>query len=247
MEELAPLYFICYQRYIKTVTGRPIVSSIDSPTERISQLLDIILQPFVQKTRSFLKDTPDFINKIIDIQLTNEDWFLSLDVVGLYTNIPHDGEINAIKILSQNRHSCENLKNDTLIKLLKCVLKINNFTFNDKNYLQISGTAMGAMVAPTYANLYMNDIKESFIYTYKNPPIHWYRFIDDIWSIFRGTENELLEYLKYLNLLNTNLKFTATYSKDHVEFLDVVTYRLNHQNIATDLYSKPTNSYTYLD
>ena len=34
--------------------GRPIVSSIDSPTERISHLLDILLQPLVQQSKSYI-------------------------------------------------------------------------------------------------------------------------------------------------------------------------------------------------
>ena len=41
--------------------GRPIVSSVNSPTEKISMLLDIILQPFVLKTKSYIRDTGDFL------------------------------------------------------------------------------------------------------------------------------------------------------------------------------------------
>ena len=42
--------------------GRPIVSSVDCPTEKISKLLDIILQPYVLQTKSYIRDTSDFIN-----------------------------------------------------------------------------------------------------------------------------------------------------------------------------------------
>ena len=34
--------------------GRPIVSGVDSPTEKISHLLDILLQPYVQETSSYI-------------------------------------------------------------------------------------------------------------------------------------------------------------------------------------------------
>ena len=44
--------------------GRPIVSSIDSPTERISMMLDIILQPLLLGTKSYIKDTQDLPEKI---------------------------------------------------------------------------------------------------------------------------------------------------------------------------------------
>ena len=45
--------------------GRPIVSSVNSPTEKISMLLDIILQPFVLKSKSYIRDTGDFCNDIV--------------------------------------------------------------------------------------------------------------------------------------------------------------------------------------
>ena len=35
------------------------------------------------------------------------------------------------------------------------ILTMNNFTFNDKNYLQIHGTAMGTRMAPSYAKLFL--------------------------------------------------------------------------------------------
>ena len=44
--------------------GRPIVSSVISPTEKISMLLDIILQPFVVKTKSYIRDMGDFHSKV---------------------------------------------------------------------------------------------------------------------------------------------------------------------------------------
>ena len=43
---------------------RPIVSSIDCPTERISMMLDIILQPLLLTTKSYVKDTPYFLRKL---------------------------------------------------------------------------------------------------------------------------------------------------------------------------------------
>ena len=51
------------------VSGRPIVSSIDCPTEKISLLLDIILQPHVLETKSYIRDTSDFLQKFSNIKL----------------------------------------------------------------------------------------------------------------------------------------------------------------------------------
>jgi hypothetical protein len=44
--------------------GRPIVSANNSPTERISEFADFFLKPLVQNTKSYVRDTTDFINHI---------------------------------------------------------------------------------------------------------------------------------------------------------------------------------------
>ena len=66
---------------------RPIVSSVNSPTKKISILLDIFLQPFVLKTRSYIKDTGGFLSKVQGLKLASNDWMFSMDVTSLYTNM----------------------------------------------------------------------------------------------------------------------------------------------------------------
>ena len=39
--------------------------------------------------------------------------------------------------------------------LLEKVLKLNNFTFRDLNYMQIKGTAIGTRASPIFANVYI--------------------------------------------------------------------------------------------
>ena len=45
---------------------------------------------------------------------------------------------------------------------------------------QVSGTAMGTKLAPSYANLFMTKFEENYVYTYQLQPKLWKRFIDDI-------------------------------------------------------------------
>ena len=87
---------------------------------------------------------------------------------------------------------------------------MNNFTFNEKHYLQIQGTAMGTRVAPTYANIYMNEFEEKHVYSYKNPPKYWFRFIDDIWSVIDGDRNDVDTFITHLNTRNDRIRFMAT-------------------------------------
>ena len=120
------------------VPGRPIVSSCDCPTEKISMLIDIILQPFVLHTNSYIRDTSDFLSKVNGIELHPDDWLFTMDVMSLYTNIPHDEGIQAIQELLNSKRKNQLPTNDNTIKMLELVLKCNNFMFNNENYLQIN-------------------------------------------------------------------------------------------------------------
>ena len=153
--------------------ARPIVSSTDCPTEKLSQMLDIILNPYVKETKSFVRDMTDFINKISKIDdLGDDDWIFSMDVTGLYTNIPTAEGIDTIWQIIKDRYS--NPPNSRIIEILEFVLKHNNFKFNGTNFLQLEGTAMGTRVAPTYANLFMSQFESKHIYQYEKAPLFGY-------------------------------------------------------------------------
>ena len=42
--------------------GRPVISSVNCHTSRISEFVDYYLQPEVKKLKSYVKDTTDFVN-----------------------------------------------------------------------------------------------------------------------------------------------------------------------------------------
>ena len=68
--------------------GRPIVSGIDSPTDRISGTLDRILKPILKHIPSYVKDTKHFVNIIHESDYLHEDEFLvTIDVSSLYTSM----------------------------------------------------------------------------------------------------------------------------------------------------------------
>ena len=66
---------------------RPIVAGLTCETHRLSNLIDILLQPYTKHIKSYIKDTTDFLSKLPTS--TNPDTLLvSFGVVNLYTNIP---------------------------------------------------------------------------------------------------------------------------------------------------------------
>ena len=78
---------------------------------------------------------------------------VTLDVSSLYANIDTDKGLTIVREelekSGQNNSSAE-----TTLQLEK-VLKLNNFTFRDLNYMQIKGTATGRRASPNFANVYI--------------------------------------------------------------------------------------------
>ena len=64
--------------------------------------------------------------------------------------------------------------------------------------------------------------------------------------ILQHGEEKLKEFLKTFNSCHPTIKFTAEYSLDKANFLDVVVIRCGNK-IVTDLYIKSTDTQQYLE
>ena len=126
------------------------------------------------------------------------------------------------------------------------VLKKNVFEFNSEFFLQTSGTAIGTKMAPAYANIFMSIFERVILESCTNSPDLWIRFIDDIFMIWIHGENKLLEFVDFINSINPSVQFTCDFSSDCVNFLDVSVSVDNIGTLATDLYTKPTDTHQYL-
>ena len=56
--------------------------------------------------------------------------------------------------------------------------------YNDKVYKQIDGTAMGTLVAPPFANLFLFILERILLLKYKEYILFYKRYIDDIFFNF---------------------------------------------------------------
>ena len=66
----------------------------------------------------------------------------------------HNEGIDACRRFLDTRTD-KHIPTETLCDLLRIILTMNNFTFNQHHYLQIHGTAMGTKMAPSFANLFL--------------------------------------------------------------------------------------------
>ena len=84
--------------------GRPIVSSYQAPTERISAFVDLTLKPLVLDLPSYIMDIKDFLRQLQSLPpLPPEAILFTMDVVGLYNNILHDNGLKACETMLERR------------------------------------------------------------------------------------------------------------------------------------------------
>ena len=143
---------------------------------------------------SYIKDTTEFINKLASVKTIPPDVLLvTMDVTSLYANIPHvDGVDACSKFL--NDHCVTDIYTDVLYYLISFTLTHSNFVFDDHNYLQTSGKAMGTKMAPCFANLFMASIEQIFIDNSQLTPLFHVLFIDDISMIWTHGSDELEQF-----------------------------------------------------
>ena len=138
-------------------------------------------QNFLDKIPSFHKDTTDFLCKLNDIihLLTPESLLATMDVNSLYANIPLSDGVEACRsFLTMN--TIDHILINDIPSLVYFILKYNLCVFDDKQYLQINGTAMGTKMAPTYANIFMDSVENTFLSSLSLQPTAHFRYIDYI-------------------------------------------------------------------
>ena len=243
-----PIFYMLPKIHKPNHPGRPVVSSINSHTEKLSAYVDEFLRPLAEKLPSHIRDTTDFSKRLRRLGKVPENCILcTLDVSSLYTNIDTDEGLTIVEEelenAGQNQPSAK-----TLTCLLGKVLKLNNFTLNQENFIQVKGTAMGTRAAPNVANVYMGRLEEKFVYQtdWFGYIIDWVRFIDDIFLIWNGYNDSLTAFIEYLNGVVPSIKFTHEVSHNSVNFLDTKVIKDTRGNISTDVYQKPTDTQSYL-
>lgn len=229
--------------------GRPIVAGNNSLTEPLSNFVDFILRPLITLLPSYLKDTSDFLKCMSQISHLGQDVLLAtMDVTSLYTNIPHTDGLTALKYFLDLRTNDDGLPTKFIVDMSELVLTKNYFLFEHQYYLQISGTAMGATMAPDYANLYLGFLEEQYVFN-NNPFLEkiilFKRYIDDCFVIFHGSLSEFELFVLYMNCLRSSIKYTYTASATSVNFLDTCISVIDG-HIVSSLYRKDTEKNSLL-
>ena len=173
--------------------GHPIISAILSPTEKISEFLDIYLQSSLPSIPSHVKDSGHFLYILQNLgPLPENTPLVTYGVASLYTNILlAEAERSVSRTLIQARPHNATPSNQSLLKLLCHVFLGNIFTFSNGDklhyYLQTNGVSMGSKCAPSAPCVFMGDFERQHLTNLPNDqlkPFIWLRYIDDIFAIW---------------------------------------------------------------
>lgn len=107
---------------------------------------------------------------------------------------------------------------------------------------------MGCPYAPEMAVLFMAQFELKFIESnnpFKTNIIQWWRYIDDIWCLWQGSQVELDTFHHWLNDRHPDIKFSVQSSNQEITFLDVIV-RPREGQLTTSLYRKKTDANTIL-
>ena len=167
-----------------------------------------------------------------------------IDVQSLCTNMPHTEGMQALNRILEEDHT-DPMKKLLICRLANLVLAKNIFTFNNNIYRQIQGMAKGTRMPPSYTNIFMKYIEIQFIDTSPKKSKMWHIFIDDILMILGHDRNELENFIHQANNLYPAIKFSFTFNKQEILFLDTVIYRCSNNYILTKMYHTQTDNKQY--
>ena len=130
------------------------------------------------------KDSFPFVSQIKNAN-ASRNFFVSYDVISIFTNIPLQGTIDIAINLILNPNPNLNITKKELKKLFIFVTSPTHFIFRSTFCNQIDGVAIGSPLASASANIFMGFYKSKWLNEYNlNKPKFYLRYVDDIPAAF---------------------------------------------------------------
>ena len=108
---------------------------------------------------------------------------------------------------------------------------------------------MGAKMAVSFANIFMAEIETEIIGRSATKPLTWKRYIDDVFSLWNVSKNEIQTVIELANNYHVTIKFTAEISDIEITFLDTCVYKgerlKKESNLEVGTNFKPTETFQY--
>lgn len=229
----------------KEIPLRPVVSQINSPTCKMAKWLNTIFRSKTNWTATYsVKNSIDLIDKIKGIIIPDNAFLISFDIINLFPSVPSNECLPLIRdILASVDLNSEFV--DMYMDCLMVCLNQNFFKFDNKFYKQEDGLSMGNSLSPLLSEIFLDNMERNYIAKntiFQNNIIAWYRYVDDIFCIFNGNENQLNDFLIFINNIHNSINFTFEKSRDDgLPFLDLI-INIHNSKLNFNIFRKPTHT-----
>jgi len=185
----------------------------------------------------------DFMDKVRNL---HDKKLVSFDVDSLFTNVPLDDVLDFLERKLSSFHQRIPIPVNYFIDLIRLCVTNNVFTFDGDFYKQIHGIAMGSSLSPVLANLYMEMFESELLPSILPPDTIWFRYVDDIFSMWQMNRSDFDDFLNRLNTLARTINFKVEWEDSgKLPFLDVLLSNVNG-SLKFSVYRKPTHTANYL-
>ena len=111
-----------------------------------------------------------------------------------------------------------------LIKIIRTVIEQNYFTFQNQNYFQKTGLALGAPSSAVLSEVYLQHLEHTEIIKIitQHNILGYFRHVDDILMVYDENSTDIHEVHTAFNKLAPTIKFTIQTETDNsINFLDI--------------------------
>ncbi|XP_064121748.1 uncharacterized protein LOC135226235 [Macrobrachium nipponense] len=207
---------------------RPIIAACGSPQNTLAEWLAQVLSQFLGTFSSaHLQHSFQFIQRVKDSNWV-DGRMASLDVTALFTNVPLDYVITKLQEEHDQGNVTFPIPAEQFFSLIRLCVSSTVFQFNNQGFAQKEGVAMGSPLTPVLANICMEFVEKEILNRCdeETKPVLWARYVDDIFIIFKGTDEKLKKLVEIANSILPSIKFTTEVEVDSkLPFLDVLVYR----------------------
>lgn len=242
-----PQFYIIPKLHKTPVSSRPLVPSMSWITSDASRWIANELNHFIdthlQHFPQVLKDTKSLASLLDATYFAQDCHLATADVSSLYTNIPHDAGLDALRaVLSQHNYPLT----DTLCRLMDIVLRFSYTEFDSRIFHQVFGTAMGTPAAPPYAIIFLIHLESRLLASLEFKPILFLRYIDDL-LLVTSCKEHAVQFFDLYNKLYPSIKVSACHSPATVDFLDLTIFKDDiHLKLQTKVHQKELNKFLYV-
>ena len=245
----------------KNYPMRIVVSTIGTPTHKISEYLVKLAQPTLNKNPVRIKNSRTFVEMAKSWNIEKDEVQVSYDVVNLYPKVPIKKSIGVFMdmlnadpvVRTRTKLSMVEIKELVELCLSKCY-----FIWNEEVHQLKDSGPIGLSIMVVIAECFLQFIEKQALEEaiHQQPPIDiksFHRYVDDSharFPVIRGAE----EFLEVLNRQDSNIKYTIEVEDEskQLDFLDVriinnregkYEFKIHRKKAITNVQLKPSSSH----